>query len=1263
MGSNTLDFPCIQVNLNKSNLASSLLVNDLLGGDSIAFLTEPYTAYNKVVSMPRGYLTIPSFPILEGPRAALIIPRILQPIALEHLGNRDCSVALLQQNGLKFLVASIYLDINLDVVPTWLDEVMEYADQHNFPVVLCFDSNAHSQFYSDRQNRRGDVFEEFIVLHGLTIANHGTTPTFQTFRANSQIDVTLARGLSVSNWRVSTVYNASDHHSLRFSLLADMDPPRDIRPWHSADWKLFHDTLDLKYNFPGTVSKGKLDRLVAYMYRCLELALDRACPSVTVQPKLRGNLWFSDKLFKLNLKVRKQYRRALSIGSLAEKNLYKRLHREFKKACRKAKSKSWRKYVSDTENEKNMAFLSKVAQHSDKRTLNLLEKQDGVLSSPGLDTLSELARVHFPTATPLVDRQVDDSISISKEAILNSHSEYVTTELVSSALRKFKPMKAAGPDGLKPIIFKHLPWSFLKLLTFIYKACLSLRYTPKLWAETKIIWLPKPDKDSYVKAKSFRPIALSNFFLKGLERLITWRMEHHLTYYPIHEKQHGFTKGKSTEGALSNMVNYIEKFLFRNKHCLGLFLDIKSAYDSMCVDHIRSSLLLHGGEDDLVEWYYGYLTSRVLRLDIHNEELSLRATTGFPQGGVASAKFWLIAFNPAIEIINSLFVEGNGYADDCSAVFGGREPHVLVARLQRMLDSLVDWGSSCNLSFNAEKSVAMFFTRTQEECPAPITIRGVPLEYVEVVRYLGIFLDPKLHWNAHVETRVSRSKKFLMKMAAIAKTTWGPKPHLMRWMYTCIVRPMILYGSVVWAHEAGNLKIPDKLRRINRLAITTCAGFLRSTPTRALEIMLDIFPLHLYAQKEALCAFIRLLPLMDINWRGFNRNVRYSVGHRKFWFDLIENFNLTEYANVDVCYIPRPRLEFTVVLESFLPNFVLDSPAEWAVYTDGSKIDDRVASAFIIIRNETIIFQGACRLSNHSSVFQAELIAIRQAAECLKDVENLVNVDFHVDSQAALQSLCQDFIESIVVHSTMLALSELGPGVRLFWVRAHNGNRYNELVDDLAKEATRRQNIETEVEISRKTIRNEVLANIRAKWDEEWAVYPEARMARMFFPTQNKLRAKEILKALSRYQLGRLMRITTGHNQLMYFQFVVDPTKNPTCRLCGLENETFYHWVQDCPAFTAARQWFFANRPSIGVDWDLGQLMAFAAEPRVVSALAGRRLPSYLDPGISDQESDTQSQDADNPRNMSDIDMNSQGNYPTDMSYDSDDSISSNDSL
>ena len=42
----------------------------------------------------------------------------------------------------------------------------------------------------------------------------------------------------------------------------------------------------------------------------------------------------------------------------------------------------------------------------------------------------------------------------------------------------------------------------------------------------------------------------------------------------------------------------------------------------------------------------------------------------FPLGEVCSAKFGLIAFNEAIEIINKLGVYGNCFADNCVTMLG-----------------------------------------------------------------------------------------------------------------------------------------------------------------------------------------------------------------------------------------------------------------------------------------------------------------------------------------------------------------------------------------------------------------------------------------------------------------------------------------------------------------------------------------------------------------------------------------------------------------
>ena len=187
----------------------------------------------------------------------------------------------------------------------------------------------------------------------------------------------------------------------------------------------------------------------------------------------------------------------------------------------------------------------------------------------------------------------------------------------ASDVYKRQPHKAPGPDGFKPVLFRHLPMAVFGRIAFIYKACLHLHYTPKLWRETWVVFIPQPGKASYREAASFRPICLSNYLIKGLERLVTWRTQDCLVEHPIHVRQHGFQKGKCTETAISNTLDSGERHVMRDEPAVGMFLDISSAYDSVSINHIRASLYRHGVDEDYMEWYYHMIGHRVLDIHLH----------------------------------------------------------------------------------------------------------------------------------------------------------------------------------------------------------------------------------------------------------------------------------------------------------------------------------------------------------------------------------------------------------------------------------------------------------------------------------------------------------------------------------------------------------------------------------------------------------------------------------------------------------------------
>ena len=135
---------------------------------------------------------------------------------------------------------------------------------------------------------------------------------------------------------------------------------------------------------------------------------------------------------------------------------------------------------------------------------------------------------------------------------------------------------------------------------------------------------------------------------------------------------------------------------------------------------------------------------------------------GFPQGGVCSAKFWLIAFNFAIKTINTLGIEGNGYADDCSAILGGPRLDHLVINMNKMLQTLAIQGRRCGLVFNPDKTVAVLFTRRRRNPEHFIKFEGKTIPFSNSVLYLGVTLDSKLHWKLHIQNKIDKAKKLLL---------------------------------------------------------------------------------------------------------------------------------------------------------------------------------------------------------------------------------------------------------------------------------------------------------------------------------------------------------------------------------------------------------------------------------------------------------------------------------------------------------------------
>ncbi|KAI0260789.1 hypothetical protein BGY98DRAFT_929580, partial [Russula aff. rugulosa BPL654] len=96
----------------------------------------------------------------------------------------------------------------------------------------------------------------------------------------------------------------------------------------------------------------------------------------------------------------------------------------------------------------------------------------------------------------------------------------VTEKGISWAVNTFEPYKSPGPDGVFPALIQKVMASIMPVIVEIFKASLYFGYIPKLWREVKVVFIQKAGRACHSVAKDYRPISLSSFMLKTLERLV-----------------------------------------------------------------------------------------------------------------------------------------------------------------------------------------------------------------------------------------------------------------------------------------------------------------------------------------------------------------------------------------------------------------------------------------------------------------------------------------------------------------------------------------------------------------------------------------------------------------------------------------------------------------------------------------------------------------------------------------------------------------------
>ncbi|EAQ82977.1 hypothetical protein CHGG_10795 [Chaetomium globosum CBS 148.51] len=199
----------------------------------------------------------------------------------------------------------------------------------------------------------------------------------------------------------------------------------------------------------------------------------------------------------------------------------------------------------------------------------------------------------------------------------------------------------------------------------------------------------------------------------------------------------------------------------------------------------------------------------------------------------------------------------------------GRNPEANVRQLEAAWETCLRWADSRGMKFAPEKSELIHFNKGRRQWTNELNLTNPgggtsPVRPTESARFLGVWLDRKLNWKAHLAAVEKKMKTQSYALSRIAAKTWGPGLAKAREVYTKCIRSALAYGASSFHIPADVEGEPVKkgitgaLGKVQNKSLRIVAGAFKATPIRNLETETWVPPLDLYFNKRLADFEIRL---------------------------------------------------------------------------------------------------------------------------------------------------------------------------------------------------------------------------------------------------------------------------------------------------------------------------------------------------------------------------------------------------------------------
>ena len=338
----------------------------------------------------------------------------------------------------------------------------------------------------------------------------------------------------------------------------------------------------------------------------------------------------------------------------------------------------------------------------------------------------------------------------------------ITKDEVKDILRLMNVNKAHGPDEISAHMIKLCANELCEPLRIIFQNIIDTGIFPDQWKEANVT--PVHKKKDKKTVSNYRPISLLPLFAKVFERIVFRNLYHFLKENELITKnQSGFTPGDSGTNQLISLVHDIHK-AFDDSSCLevrSIYLDMSKAFDKVWHEGLLHKLEQNGIDGKLLVFFKSYLSDRRQRVVLNGQASEWAPIlSGVPQGSVLGPLLFLVYINDLECGIKSQI---KFFADDTSLYSVVKDPIISAAELQHDLDIISEWANQWKMSFNPDPTKPaeeiLFSQKASKIDHPPLFFNGIEVKRVSEHKHLGLILDPKLNFAAHLREKTGTAKK------------------------------------------------------------------------------------------------------------------------------------------------------------------------------------------------------------------------------------------------------------------------------------------------------------------------------------------------------------------------------------------------------------------------------------------------------------------------------------------------------------------------